>query len=97
MADVTAQTASAANHVKVIRDIPLPPLAETLPRVAGPNPHARPLLYTTPDTPCAKEPANPGAPWQRFLAWDDFLRLGRSAGVYPRRILAGAAGNGRRA
>jgi len=35
--------------------------------------------------------------WQRFLAWDDFLRLGRSAGVYPRRILAGAAANGRRA
>ena len=33
---------------------------------------------------------------QRFLAWDDFLRLGRSAGVYPRRIL-GAAANGRRA
>jgi len=30
-------------------------------------------------------------------AWDDFLRLGRSAGVYPRRILAGAAANGRRA
>jgi len=26
-----------------------------------------------------------------------FLRLGRSAGVYPRRILAGAAANGRRA
>jgi len=36
------------------------------------------------------------AVWQRFLAWDDFL-LGRSAGVYPRRILAGAAANGRRA
>jgi len=35
--------------------------------------------------------------WQRFLAWDDFLRLGRSAGVYPRRILAGASANGRRA
>jgi len=35
--------------------------------------------------------------WQRFLAWDDFLRLGGSAGVYPRRILAGAAANGRRA
>ena len=39
--------------------------------------------------------------WQRFLAWDDSLRLGRSAGVYPRRyprrILAGAAANGRRA
>jgi len=35
--------------------------------------------------------------WQRFLAWDDFLRLGRSAGVYPRRILGGAAANGRRA
>ncbi len=37
---------------------------------------------------------------QRFLAWDDFLGLGLcggcSAGVYPRRILAGAA-NGRRA
>jgi len=29
--------------------------------------------------------------------WDDFLRLGRSAGVYPRRILAGAAANSRRA
>jgi len=35
--------------------------------------------------------------WQRFVAWDDFLRLGRSAGVYPRRMLAGAAANGRRA
>ena len=35
--------------------------------------------------------------WQRFLAWDDFLRLGCIAGVYPRRILAGGAANGRRA
>jgi len=39
----------------------------------------------------------PFGAWQRFLAWDDFLRLGRSAGVYPRRILAGAVANGRRA
>ena len=34
--------------------------------------------------------------WQRFLAWDDFLRLGLCggciAGVYPRRILAAANG-----
>jgi len=37
----------------------------------------------------------PARAWQRFLAWDDFLRLGCSAGVYPRRILAGAAANGR--
>jgi len=34
-----------------------------------------------------------GGVWQQSPAWDDFVRLGRSAGVYPRRILAGAAAN----
>jgi len=45
----------------------------------------------------ARENADAGRRKQRFLAWDDCLRLGGSAGVYPRRILAGAAANGRRA
>jgi len=44
-----------------------------------------------------KENGTHRAAWQRFLAWDDFLRIGRSAGVYPRRILSVAAANGRRA
>jgi len=57
---------------------------------------ARTYLSGADEEPSRKNPQRRARPWRRFLAWDDFLRLGRSAGVYPRRILAGAA-NGRRA
>jgi len=81
-----APTGPTAGHVAAERYRPKGKRTADTPSI-----FPRPALLSSQNVPRS------GGVWQRFLAWGDFLRLGLcggcSAGVYPRRILAGAAAN----